>query len=772
MKAPISLAALLALATPLFAGTPRLSHIYPAGAQRGGEIEITCSGTNLGDPREFLFELPGLTVTNLTAAGNKVKAKVKVAPDAKLGEHRARLVTKSGISDVRLFFVSPFPMVEEVPPAKGAPETPQHVAPGTTVYGRTQNDDQDTFEIDAKKGDRISAEVIGVRVQTQAIYDPVITIAKADGTALTTVDDIPFSRQDPVASIIAPADGKYLITIKDSSNAGPGECAYLMHIGNFPRPLAVYPPGGPAGSEVKLTFIGDPSGPIAKTVKLPAEPVDQFEVFAEQGQIAPQPNHIRVSAMVNSLEVEPNDDITKAPAAQQLPVAFNGIIEKDGDADCFKFITKKGQDYDVSVFARRLRSPLDPVIEIIAPKGNRQAINDDAGNPDSFLRWKAPEDGEYFIAIRDQLGQGGANFIYRIEIKAVEPRITTWLPEMTQNQNQDRRAIPVPRGNRYASLVRIKRWDVGGDVVLEPKDLPPGIKAIAGPIDKSVDTIPVVFEAAPDAAPSARAFEFIAKVTDAPKTPSTIEHIVDVAENGNQRPYYTIQEKKLAAAVTDEALVTLTLDQPKVPILQSGSMSLKIKAERKGDFKGPINLALLYSPPGIGTAGLVTIPADKDEGVVTISANKDAALAKWKICVVGNADFGKGPVWLSTQLSDLAVAAPFVSGQVQRTFCDQGDSTTVTVKLEQKIAFEGKAKVTLSGLPPGVTAEEVEVTEDSTEAKVPIKASKDAQAGQHKQLFATFTLVKDGEPMLTSFAQGGILRIDKATVASNEEPKK
>ena len=178
MKVPISLAALFALATPLFAGTPRLLHIFPAGAQRGGEIEITCTGSNLNDPREFLFELPGFTVTDISATGNKVTAKVKVAADAKLGEHRLRLVTQSGISDVRLFFVSPFPLVAEIPPTKEELNPVQPIALGTTVYGHTPNDDQDTFEVEAKKGQRISAEVIGVRVQTQNIYDPAITIAK------------------------------------------------------------------------------------------------------------------------------------------------------------------------------------------------------------------------------------------------------------------------------------------------------------------------------------------------------------------------------------------------------------------------------------------------------------------------------------------------------------------------------------------------------------------------------------------------------------------
>ncbi len=770
-------AAIFTFTATVQAGTPRLLHVSPAGAQRGGEMEISLSGSNLADAREFLFDTPGFTVSDIAVTGGRVKAKVKVAPDVRLGEHRFRLVTASGISDVRLFFVSPFPMVEEVVPKKEEPNAPQPVPLGVTVYGRAQNDDQDIYEIEVKKGQRISAEVIGVRVQTQNIFDPTITISKADGTLLAEVDDIPFSRQDPVASIIAPEDGKYRIMIKDSTNAGPGECAYMMHIGSFPRPLAAYPPGGPSGQTVKLRFIGDPSGPIEKEVQLPAEPDEQFEVFADDSQNAPQPqpNYIRVSDMVNALEVEPNDDITKTQAAQALPVAFNGIIEKPGDVDCFKVTATKGQDYDVTVYARKLRSPLDSILEIYDAKGNRLATNDDAGTPDSSLRWKAPADGDFFLGVRDQLFQGGANFIYRIEMKTVTPRLTTWLPEMTQNQNQDRRAIPVPKGNRYASLVRIKRWDVGGDVVIEPKDLPAGIQVKAGAIDKSVDTIPVVFEAAADAPISARAFEIQAKVTNPPeaaKTPSVVSQETDVAENGNQRPYYSIQEDRLTAAVTDEALVKLTLEQPKVPLLQSGSMALKVKAERKGEFKGPINLALLYSPPGIGTAGTVVIPEGKDEGVVTISANRDAALAKWKICVVGNADFGKGPVWVSTQLGEIEVGAPFVSGQIQRTFCDQGDGTNITVKLEHKAEFAGKAKVTLLGLPPGVTAEEVEFTKDDKEVKVPIKAAKDAQSGQHKQLFAQFTLVKDGEPMVSSFGQGGILRIDKATVAKAEEPKK
>jgi hypothetical protein len=42
----------------------------------------------------------------------------------------------------------------------------------------------------------------------------------------------------------------------------------------------------------------------------------------------------------------------------------------------------------------------------------------------------------------------------------------------------------------------------------------------------------------------------------------------------------------------------------------------------------------------------------------------DAALKKWKVCVVGSAMRGRVPVWISTQMAELEVAAPFVTGKI------------------------------------------------------------------------------------------------------------
>lgn len=746
--------------------------MYPAGAQRGGEIEVICGGADLEDARGFLFDEPGFESEILgTPEKSKFRAKIKVGAGVRLGEHNFRVITASGVADVRLFYVTPFPMVAEAA-NKEHPQAAQHIELNTTVYGHTPDDAQRSYEVDLKKGQRLSVEVIGLRLHTQTAYDPYLAISRPDGTPVIEVDDTGFTRQDPVASILAPDDGKYIITVRDSTNSGPGPCQYIMNIGTFARPIAVYPAGGPAGENVKVKLVGDAAGPIEQTVKLPDTESDNFPVFTTQDQPTPQPNAMRVSFFPNVLEVEPNNDPAHATVVdQEFPVALNGIIDAKDDIDYFKFKAKKDQQFDFTIFARRLNSPLDSVLTIYNDKGAGIASNDDSGGPDSYLRWKAPADGDYFVSVKDQMSRGGLDFVYRLEITPVQPKLTVWLPAVTINQDQDRRAIPVPKGNRYASLVRVKRIDVGGDVQIDPAALPAGVTTSTPVMDKSVDTIPMVFEAAPDAATVAKAFDLNTKLTEPPKdikVLSQVDHNVDVVENGNQRPYYITHEHNLPIAVIDEIPVKINLVQPKVPLLQTGSMNLKVVAERKNDFKGAISIALLYSPPGIGNAGIQTIKENENEGTVTISANANAPLQKWKVCVVGSADFGKGPVYFSTQLIDVEVTAPLVGGKISRTFVDQGDSTAMTVKIDQTTPFEGKAKLQLLGLPPGATADEQEFTKDDKEVKFTVKADKATPAGQHKQLFCQFTLLKDGEPMTSTFANGGILRVDKATVAKND----
>jgi hypothetical protein len=480
---------------------------------------------------------------------------------------------------------------------------------------------------------------------------------------------------------------------------------------------------------------------------------------------------LRVSSFPNVLEVEPNNSLATATATDKpLPLALNGVIGEKGDVDYFRFPAKKDQDLDVNVFARRLRSPLDSILEIYDEKGKRIAENDDSGGPDSYLHWKVPADGNYYLSIKDHLGRGGPTYTYRVELTPVKSGLTVWLPEIAQD-TQERQTISVPRGNRYASMVRIKRENYTGDVTIVPSDLPPGVTMIAAPGQGAMEAVPALFEAAATAPVATKTFALIAKPADGQPVESRVAHPVDIVSNGNE-PYYRIFADKLAIAVGEEAPIKLTLIAPQGPIAQTGTMSLKVVAERKADFKRVINLKLLYAPPGIGAAGSAEIKEGENEGVFTISANADAMPKTWKIAVLGWTDSGHGNVWVSTQFVDLEVLPLFVSGQISRAVAEQGDKTTVTVKLQQKVPFEGKAKLQLLGLPGKTTAPVKEITKDDTEVKFEVQTDKTTPVGKQNSLFCQLEVLRNGVAIPQNIAQGGILRIDAAATASRTGEKK
>src|SRR5581483_7936773 len=163
------------------------------------------------------------------------KATVRVAPDCRLGEHIARVRTATGISEMKPFQVGPYPTVAEKEPNSDF-EKPQPIPLNVTVAGRIDSEDVDYFVVQLKKGQRLSAEVEGMRLGV-GFFDPYVAILDAKRFELAATDDTPLLKQDPFVSIVAPADGPYIIQVRESAYTGSG--SYRLHVGTFPRPLAV-----------------------------------------------------------------------------------------------------------------------------------------------------------------------------------------------------------------------------------------------------------------------------------------------------------------------------------------------------------------------------------------------------------------------------------------------------------------------------------------------------------------------------------------------------
>src|SRR6185295_7916768 len=136
---------------------------------------------------------------------------------------------------------------------------------------------------------------------------------------------------DAVASVVAPADGTYVIQLRETAYGGSGACMYRLHVGRFPRPRAVVPAGGKLGETVDVRWLGDVLGERTDKVTLPAAAMQKFGVFAQDDKgISPSPNVFRLGDLGNTLEVEPNaDGATATPF--DAPMALGGVIDQPGD---------------------------------------------------------------------------------------------------------------------------------------------------------------------------------------------------------------------------------------------------------------------------------------------------------------------------------------------------------------------------------------------------------------------------------------------------------
>jgi hypothetical protein len=764
-------ALLMLLGTSLQAASPSLSSIEPRGIQRGVESILSFNGARMADAKEILFYSPGIEVLKLEATAASAKATVKVAADCRMGQHVAQVRTASGVSEFKTFYIGPFAAIPEKEPNSEF-SAPQAVAMNITVTGTVQSEDVDYFVVEAKKGQRISAEVEAMRLGT-TLFDPYVAILDSKRFELSSADDSPLVWQDAIASAIAPEDGKYTIEVRESAYGGSGSSRYRLHVGTFPRPTAVYPAGGKMGEQTKVTFLGDPSGNLVQTIDLPAQPVEQFGLEPKaDGQVAPSPNPFRLFPHGNVLEVEPNDNPTENATPAELPLAFNGIIEKKGDVDCFRFTAKKGQVWDIECFARRVRSGLDPVMHLFKADGGTITGNDDSRGPDSYFRFSVPADGEYVLRVMDHLGRGAKDFVYRVEMTQPKPTLTVGIPRVAR-YSQYRQWIVVPRGNRFASLMTVSRSNFGGDVVLDPQNMPAGIKIHAEAMPANASTMPVVFEAAADAPISGKLIDFTARHAD-PKQDikGGYKNRGDFIRGGpGQSIYWTVDVNRIPVCVVDEVPFRLEIIEPKVPIVRNGSMQLKIVAHKKEGWDEQINLQMPFRPPGISATSSINMPKGKNEVFYPISANGSAGIKKWKYYIIGSAN-ADGSAWVSSQLATLEISEPFLAFEMQRAATEQGKDTEIVCKINQAKEFPDKAKVELLGLPAGATTSLLEITKDTKELVFPIKTTKETRAGTHKNIFCRVVITQNSESIMHSRVGATEFRVDKPLPPKKNEPPK
>jgi hypothetical protein len=196
-----------------------------------------------------------------------------------------------------------------------------------------------------------------------------------------------------------------------------------------------------------------------------------------------------------------------------------------------------------------------------------------------------------------------------------------------------------------------------------------------------------------------------------------------------------------------------------VPLVQAGSMRLEVVADRAAGFDEPIQLEMVWSPPGVNSQSEVTIAEGATNAFYPLNAGGGADTRAWKIAVQGHATVDGGEVYVSSQLAPLEVAAPFLAGKIESLSLAPGKSGKLTVHLQQAKPFDGKAAIRLVGLPEKVSATEKEITHDDQEVVFDLLVDPKCQAGSYKNLFCAVDVEQNGQVIPHTIASGGILRI-------------
>jgi len=659
-------------------GTPILLGIEPPCAQAGTRQEVVLRGVRLSDIEEVMCRESGVRVQRIvekkiipghdkTPEKDEVRVELEFAADVPVGNVALHVRTRSGVSNPRTLHVNRLPIVVETT-ATAKRETAQLIPMDRTVWGHITGAETDWYAVDLAQGQRCSLEVLAYRISPTDL-DAMLQVWGPDGRLFQEKDTSQLYYHDPVCSFIAPQAGRYTIALRDSLNGAhqsdaryglSSECLYVMHVGDYPQATSVFPLGGTTGQTIEVEMQGDVRGVIRQTVKLPARPTFNFAplgrqnnvwVFDKPDTVLPDdgkslgtgPLFIMASPQPSIREAAEHLTRESAQVLPPPPFAVEGRIEKADVDDWYRFRLPKDKSWRVDVFARRLRSPMDPKLTLYpADKNAVPQENDDRSrfDMDSTLIVKGTGE-EVTVRVADTRGEGGSDFGYRLVVEEAVPQVNlttasvevmTLLPLFKTGHY-----ISVPRGGRGLLLLE-KQGDETvppGPLDIRISGLPAGVKADVAKLPLANGHYPVVLTAEADAA---LAGSFAKPAGKAPASDGTEvpfeQRLGMVYSHPGQTAWHTERFSSVPVAVV-EALPFAIGIAPVAEGVQAGKkVSLKLTVTRSpGAAPQPLTAMFPALPSGV-VHGTVEIPADATEASFDLEIPAACPPGEWPLAVV------------------------------------------------------------------------------------------------------------------------------------------
>ena len=573
------------------------------------------------------------------AIAETVTLQITLTTNASGGRREIRLRTAAGLSNPLAFCVGQLPEFSkrELKPeeggqrfrparnnneAKAVAATETSITIPAVVNGRVLPGGVDRFRFSGRKGQRLVV-IASACDLISYLFDAVpgwfqasVALYDGKGRELAYADHFRF-HPDPVLSCVLPADGQYLVQIRDSIYRGREDFVYRLSIGELPFVTSLFPLGGPAGATNIIELTGWNLRATQIMLTNCEAGVHLLSVTNEQGASNLVP--FAVDTLPEGLEEEPNDSPERAQRIT-LPIIVNGRINKPGDRDVFRFQARAGEEVVAEVLGRRLNSPLDSVLKLTDAAGNELAFNDDYADKgeglethhaDSWLHATVPADGTYYLHLSDAQHDGGPEFAYRLRVSAPRPDFELRVAPASLSLRSG--------GSAPLTVYAIRKDGFTNAIDLALSGAAQGFKLSGGRVPAGQDSIRLTLTApfVPPGAPVSLALEGRARIQGR----AVLRPAVPAEDMMQAFAYHhLVPAQELKVAVTGRGGSPRILDSTPVKIPAGGTARVRIATSFRGA-GNRFQLDLSEPPDGIWLQKTAT-DGDEAELVLNCDAKK------------------------------------------------------------------------------------------------------------------------------------------------------
>lgn len=577
---------------------PEIRNVNIRGLQTGAKTTLTIDGTDLlPSPRLFLDEQPLELTLEPNSTATRVILSVALPDTIAPGMGVLRLANSEGFSNSLLVGLDRFPQLPLGDEIAALPVALHGSVPGSGVVRTAFN---------GKAGEEVIIEVEARRLGSK--LRPVIHLYDSRRVQLAWKLPSNSLAGDSRIALKLPRDDHYTIELHDLQYGPPGVSFFRLKVGNWQFADLAFPPAITAGQEAIVELLGNTAG--GKTTIKPLTELNQAPVawIATTPASGPPPS-VTISSLPELVKSTPADQPMALPS---VPVAVSGRLNTANQKDRYTLPVAPGTKLVCEVFAERIGSCVDAIVELKNKDGAILAAIDDGPNTtDPRLEYVVPAGVESLeFVVRDTVDTASEQAIYRLVITPADaPRPSFEIVSKTD-------ALNVPTGEPQVIEAHVARRGYDGPLQLQLVGLPAGVTVQGNDIPAGANGTLLTFLSTAET-PGQLVTRLKAQSPD-----GTLVKTINIEAAADDRSPVWLRDR-IALATTTRPTATFHVtwaDESTLPQLVLASKKpVPLKVVRPASAFGPVRLSLVTAQPMPKVNGQPNVPmAIRVEQVVEV----------------------------------------------------------------------------------------------------------------------------------------------------------